>query len=318
MQLDDKIHVVYSRAIPLGNVQYNGVGICDISGYGYSMDLEIVQSEGVKNSISKKYYIPGGENSTNINGGSFWKRLLPISASGVGSYQGFNDLAVDAKVSYNVTTQSYQTQLAVVRSQVLMVGGLVDNANVNSGNIQCSLVVCQNKNNPVTINPWTAAYTSVIPDVSKLDNIYCGTLIGVKHYRDNGNVGGVIGVGTDTPDPGLLMDINGPIRCYGSIFTEKRFSSAAGESSFPDIKVTGNATIATANVTTLKCNSLDISNFSTLGNVKSGTGTSFTQAENTAFNFSDKIRIRYNSTADSLEIQRYNGTQWNTTAILAA
>ena len=261
MQLDDKTLVNFLRAIPDGNVLYNGVGICDIYGYGYSLELDIVQSEGAKNSFAKKYFVSSGTNSTNLDGAQSWKRLLPITASGVEGFADASDLAVDVRISFNVTTQSSQTQLRLVRSRV-------DNviADMISENIQCSLVVCQNKLYPVTITPVTAAYVSPITFDDKLENIYCGTLIGVKHYRDRGNTGGVIGVGTDRPDPGLLMDINGPIRCWGSIFTEGRFSSAAGESSFPDIKVTG-----TANVTTLKCDSLEISNFAVGASDNSGT-----------------------------------------------
>lgn len=53
------------------------------------------------------------------------------------------------------------------------------------------------------------------------------------------------------------------------------------------------------------------------GATKTGNATVFTQAENTAINFSDKMRFYYNAEFDALEIQRKIGGTWTKTATLA-
>ena len=151
--------------------------------------------------------------------------------------------------------------------------------------IQCEVTVHQSGKSPVTITPLLGTAT-----VTPAETIFENSLI----TQFNGNVG----IGTDNPL--YALDVVGASNFAGNLISG-------------NIAVTG-----TANVNTLKATTLDIANLSTSGNVVSGNSSVFTQAAPTYFNFSDKIRLYYNETGDSLEIQRNTAGTWATTAILAA
>lgn len=205
--LDDKYQVSLNKTIPNGEVQYQGVTIGTISnvhGGGYTAELHIVQSEGLKNAISKKYIITGG----NVDTGGVYQRLLPISSSATANpYEG-NDLGVDMKVTPNPATGGMTTELSLVRTYIDVVDGQPDTSNVISSNIQCSLVISQSKSHPVGFTNINTTYYCDINDSADLNSIFQGTLLSNRYYRSHK---GVIAVGTDQPDPRFIMDVNGNV-----------------------------------------------------------------------------------------------------------
>ncbi len=149
----------------------------------------------------------------------------------------------------------------------------------------CSLRVQQGTNS-VTITPKTGTGTVTDPATTVFEN----TLITQSN--------GYVGIGTDYPL--YALDVVGAGNFSGNV-------------------ISGNISVAgMANVSILKATTVDVANLSTPGNVKAGGESTFTLADASTFNFSDKMRLRYNSTADQLEIQRNTAGTWDTTAILAA
>ena len=153
-------------------------------------------------------------------------------------------------------------------------------------NVGCVLRVNHGRNNSLSITPLIGTPTVTTPSTTP----WFSTLL----TQMNGNVG----IGTDNPQ--YSLDVVGVGNFRGNV-------------------ISGNIMVAgTANVSILKATALDIANLSTAGNVRAGGVSTFTLADSSTFNFSDKIRLRYNTDEDQLEVQRNTAGTWNTTAILAA
>ena len=216
--LDSVTRHVFTRTIPTGNtapILGQGVGICTLSnstnGAAFSAQITVVQAEDQFNSFSKQYFIPAGYNSTQ---GQF-RRLLPLYTSSVEDELASNDVGID--ISSGPTT----TQLRLVRTSLKLVSGNTDTANVISSGFQITMDLCESKTAPMSMTIDTGSYFSTIPPEDLLTSMFQGSLLTHRHYRNRGNVGGVLGIGTDVPDPSFLVHANGSMKCT-SLLAENR------------------------------------------------------------------------------------------------
>ena len=164
--------IVRSFQKSLGSAAGSATEICTVSGTtgdAYTAELNVVQTSTANVTYPRTYKYSAFYSATGGN----WLKLLP-------------------EVSANATAQLWNVEIRVnVRTTTLR---LVRVSGTETGNIECTLTVCQSRAHPMTIADSTVTASSITPATT----IYKG---GTQLCHVEGN----IGIGTDTPSSMLTV-----------------------------------------------------------------------------------------------------------------
>jgi hypothetical protein len=177
-KLDNCIVRSFQRS--LGTTLGNATDICTIDATNgtYTAELNVIQSESAI-SISKIYKFNVYFHAT----ANAWHRLIPLN----------NRIITDQVWVVEIRVNNGTTTLRLVRQS-----GSV------ASNIECILTVHQSRANAVTITPSNATAT----DVTLSSTFFPSTVLC--------QVNNVVGVGTDAPDAGSALTVNGNLMLFGT------------------------------------------------------------------------------------------------------
>lgn len=176
-KLDNWIVRSFQKTLP--TTAQEAVEICTITQgiSGYTAELSIVQTSPTVVTPFRLYKFTGVYNST----GTEWRRLVPLNASTAPNVGWGTEIRINTTV----------TTIRLVR-----LGG------TQTGNIECTLAICQSRAHPVTIADSVGTASSVTLSSTPYEN----TL--VAQVRGN--------VGINTDNPGHTLDVNGALNVAGN------------------------------------------------------------------------------------------------------
>jgi hypothetical protein len=203
----------------------DAVALLDISNtYGNSctLKLDMMQTEGVNNSISKTYTVPVGWNSTNGE----WMRVLPDKAE-----NSVNDIGLEIKVTGNILQSTTGVaSFRLVRTNIDSLTNLVN------GNIQCNYAVhYQEDRRPVIFETNTTMFSSISNEFNTAQDVYNASYVTQKSTKTPGVPSGSVGIGTEFPDQSYILDVNGRMKSksivsFGNVYTSGMYRTDSGVS----------------------------------------------------------------------------------------